>query len=633
MKELKDEEEIIREIAQGKVDVVKVEPLGSALAIYVRDPKPVYETNFVREVASALKRRVLVRTDEQFLKPPEEAKAIIEDIVPEEAGIKAIYFKQPFGEVVIVAEKPGLVIGKNGERLREIMVKSTWSPVVERAPSRPSQTLESMRKSEVEYAAEKKKFLLKLGKRLARKPDTALQWARVLMLGGFREVGRSCMLLQTNKSNILIDCGVNPAAPPTEPEKAFPFLGKAGIPLSEIDAIILTHAHTDHMTFIPYLYRYGYEGPVYITPPTKPIMALMQNDYLTVTKKYYDIDPPFSKKDIRKELIHTIPVDYGRVVSVTPDVKFTFYNAGHILGSSIVHIHIGEGKHNLIYTGDIKYGYTHLFDPAHTAFPRVETIFMESTYGRKDAVNPSRKEAEEKLIGIILKTVKEKKGSVLIPAFAVGRSQEVLLAIENYARKHEWDIPVWIDGMILEALAIHMAYPEYLKRGLERRILSNDNPFEFEYIKVAKGKSKEEIVDGEPSVIIAPSGMLTGGPSVEYLKLMAPEKRHSIVFVGYQAPMTLGSKIQQGLKEVPVMDEGQMKMLKINMDVYTAEGFSGHSDRRELMAWLSHLSNRPSRVYTMHGDGKATIELARDIKRRFHIDTYAPWNLEALRLF
>jgi len=631
MKELKEEEATIREIAGSKVDVVKVEPLGSSIAIYVRDPKAIYETNFVREVASALKRRILVRTDEQFLKPPEEAKRIIEEIVPKEAGIERIYFKQPFGEVVIVAKKPGLVIGKSGERLREIMVKSTWSPVVERAPSRPSQTLESMRKSDVEYAGEKKRFLLKLGRRLARKPSTALQWARVMMLGGFREVGRSCMLLQTNKSNILIDCGVNPAS--TKPEEAFPYIGKAGITLDEVDAIILTHAHTDHMTFIPFLYRYGYEGPVYLTPPTRPIMALMQNDYLTVMKKYYGQEPPFSKKDIRKELLHTITVDYGRVINVTDDVKFTFYNAGHILGSSIVHIHIGEGRHNLIYSGDIKYGYTHLFDPAHTAFPRVETLFVESTYGRRDAVNPSRREAEEKLINIILKTVKEKKGSVLIPAFAVGRSQEVLLALESYARKHEWDIPIWIDGMILEALAIHMAYPEYLKRGLERRILSNDNPFEFEYIKVAKGKSKEEIVDGEPSVIIAPSGMLTGGPSVEYLKLMAPEKRHSIVFVGYQAPGTLGSKIQQGMREVPIFEEGEMKMLKINMDVYTAEGFSGHSDRRELMSWLSHLSNRPSRIYTMHGDGRATVELARDIKRKLRVESYAPWNLEAIRLF
>jgi len=631
MKELKEEEATIREIAGDRVEVTKVEPLGSSIAIYVRNPKAIYETNFVREVAGALKRRVLVRTDEQFLKSPEEAKRIIEEIVPKEAGIERIYFKQPFGEVVIVARKPGLVIGKSGERLREIMVRSTWSPVVERAPSRPSQTLESMRKSDVEYASEKKKFLLKLGKRLARKPTTALQWARVMMLGGFREVGRSCMLLQTNKSNILIDCGVNPAS--TKPEEAFPFIGRAGVALDDIDAIILTHAHTDHMTFIPFLYRYGYEGPVYLTPPTRPIMALMQNDYLTVMKKYYGQEPPFSKKDIHKELIHTITVDYGRVINVTDDVKFTFYNAGHILGSSIVHIHIGEGKHNLIYSGDIKYGYTHLFDPAHTAFPRVETLFVESTYGRRDAVNPSRREAEEKLINIILKTVKEKKGSVLIPAFAVGRSQEVLLAIEHYARNNEWDIPIWIDGMILEALAIHMAYPEYLKRGLERRILSNDNPFEFEYIRVAKGKSKEEIVDGEPSVIIAPSGMLTGGPSVEYLKLMAPEKRHSIVFVGYQAPGTLGSKIQQGMKEVPVFEEGEMKMLKINMDVYTAEGFSGHSDRRELMAWLSHLSNRPSRVYTMHGDGRATIELARDIKRKLRVESYAPWNLEAIRLF
>jgi predicted metal-dependent RNase len=187
--------------------------------------------------------------------------------------------------------------------------------------------------------------------------------------------------------------------------------------------------------------------------------------------------------------------------------------------------------------------------------------------------------------------------------------------------------------MIMEASAIHTAYPEYLREQLQRRILSDKSPFENPMIKVARGLSKEEIVNGEPAVILAPSGMLTGGPSYEYLKMMADDPKNTLVFVGYQSQLSLGSKLQQGMRELPILgDDGKMKTLQVNMGVETAEGFSGHSDRAQLMAYLRQLRPTPERIFTLHGDYMKTEEFARAIGMMLKKESYALADLEAVRL-
>ncbi len=626
-------EDKIKELTPEDIKVVKVEPLGLAIAVYVRDIKAVYEHgDYIRKLASTLKKKVLVRTEQTKLLPPEKAKEKIKEIVGEEAGITNIWFKPSVSEVVIEALKPGIVIGKEGSGLKSIILETGWSPSVLRAPTMPSKMLEGVRKSEITYEEEIKKHLIKTGKKINDVLKYETSWIRVSMLGAFREVGRSSILVQTKNSNIIVDCGINPAS--FDPEYAFPNLGFVNVPLSEIDAVVISHAHTDHIGFLPYLFKYGYDGPVYMTSPSKELTALLQRDYINIVKKYWDQDPPYDKKDIQKELRHIITIPYGEVVDITPEVKLTFYNAGHVLGSAIVHLHIGEGKHNLVYSGDIKFGFTQLFNPAEINFPRIETLFMESTYGGRRDVSPNRNERDALLKKIISETI-EKKGSVLIPVFALGRSQELMLTLEEFARKDkDWNIPVYIDGMVLEATAIHTAYPEYLRNHLQRRILSNDSPFEWDMIKVAKGNDRSAIVnEEEPSIILAPSGMLTGGPSVDYLKLMAEDEKNTLIFVGYQSSMSLGAKVQKGIREIQSTDEnGKLKTLKINMRVETVEGFSGHSDRKQLMSWIKNLSYKPRRIFTMHGDYNKTEELARDIWNSFNIPSAAPLNLEAYRL-
>ena len=628
----KEIEKIVEEIMPSECNVTKVEPEGLNIVIYIKNVKAFYKNDqLIKRLAGSLRKKVSVRVDPSGLMDTDEAKKKIKGIVSEDAKISNIMFSPEFSEVHIEALKPGLVIGKGGSILKEIMLNTGWSPVVLRTPTIPSATLAGIRKAAVADGEERKKFLVSVGKKICQTTPQS-DWVRAVLLGAFREVGRSCTLIETPNSKVLIDVGINPVT--GESNKAYPYLNMLGFPLEELDAVIITHGHMDHMGFVPYLYAYGYDGPVYCTSPTRDLMGLLQKDYLNLAKKALGITPPYTKKDIQTELKKIIPVEYGEVVDITPEIKMTLYNAGHIIGSAMVHLHIGEGLHNLVHTGDMKFGYTKLFEPANVNFPRVETLFIESTYGGRNDVTPNRRQMEERLLNIIKETA-AKGGKVLIPVFAVGRSQEIMLVLEDYYRRENsgFDLPVYIDGMVLEASAIHTAYPEYLRDNVERRILSNNSPFESPMLKVAKGTERKDIVDGEPCVILAPSGMLTGGPSVEYLNMMAEDERNTLIFVGYQSPLSMGHKIQKGMKEIPLTGEdGKTKIMKVNMRVETVEGFSGHSDRYQLMAFIKNLRPTPERVFTTHGDWGKTEELARSIGSMIKRECRAPLNLEAIRL-
>ncbi len=621
----------ITEIMPKECEVSKIEPEGLAMVIYLKNIPAFYRTeSLIKQLAGAIKKKVTIRGDPSILMPVDSAKKVIESLIPAEAGVKKITFVPEMCEVHIEALKSGLVIGKGGSLLKEIMLKTNWSPVVIRAPTMPSVTLDGVRKINIVGAAERKKFLVDIGKKICQ-PTPSSDWIRVVALGGFKEVGRSCLLVQTQHSKVLIDVGVN--ASTSDTSKAYPYLNMTGFSLEELDAVVISHGHMDHMGFLPYLFAYGYDGPVYCTPPTRDFMVLLQQDYINLCKKSLNIEPLYTKKDIHNELKHIIPVDYGEVVDITPEIKMTLYNAGHILGSASVHLHIGEGAHNLVYSGDLKFGFTRLFDPANTRFPRLETLLIESTYGGRNDVSLSRHESEDRLTKIIEETI-AKKGKVLIPVFAVGRSQEIMLVLEEYVRRHpEFQVPIYIDGMVLEASAIHTAYPEYLREQLQRRILSDRSPFENPLLKVAKGTDRMKIVEGDPAIILAPSGMLSGGPSLEYLKMMAGDEKNTLIFVGYQSSLSLGHKIQTGAKEIPVTgDDGKTKLMSIKMRVETAEGFSGHSDRAQLMAYLKNLRPSPERVITMHGDLNKTEDFARSAGMLLRKESRAMGDLEAYRL-
>lgn len=629
---LEDAKEQIRKIAPSDVNITAIEFEGPVVVIYTRDMEKFASNNdIVRQLAQGLRRRVAIRPDPGMLADPEVVEKRIREIIPEDAQITDIYFEDDTGEVTIEAIAPGLVIGKHGSILNEIKKEVGWAPKVVRAPPLPSKTVSDIRNYLRQISDERKSFLKKVGRRLARPRIEGESWVRMTALGGYREVGRSATLLSTRESKVLIDCGVDPS----DKEGATPYFNAPEIqPLENLDAIVITHAHLDHCALLPALFKYGYDGPIYCTPPTRDLMSLMQLDYIKVSfgegKK-----APYESSHVREMVAHCIPLKYGETTDIAPDIRLTFQNAGHILGSAVCHFHIGDGLYNIAFTGDMKFERTWLFNPTVNKFPRLETLVIESTYGGYRDIQPSRVEAGNALKDIVERTMKN-GGKALIPVFAVGRSQEVMLVLEEMMRTSKLpNVPVYLDGMIWEATAIHTAYPEYLNSQLRTQIFQmGQNPFLSPIFKrVETSEMRERIChDIEPCIVLATGGMMNGGPVLEYLKAWADDPKNSLIFVGYQAEGTLGNKIQKGWSELQLSERGKPITVKIRLNVEVAEGFSGHSDRRQLMSYIASLDPKPERIIIGHGDEHKCSDLASSIYKKFNVETRAPMNLETIRM-
>ncbi|RAP46424.1 MAG: hypothetical protein BZ135_03520 [Methanosphaera sp. rholeuAM6] len=625
-------ERIIERLPE-EVKLAKVEFEGPEIVIYTKNPEIIKDNgSLIRDLAKDIRKRIIIRSDKSVLTEPQETIKKIEEIVPEEAEMTDISFDDVTNEVIIESKKPGLVIGKYGTTSREIVKQTGWAPKILRTPPVASETVQKIRLTLKRNSKERKKFLQELGKKIHRESRFDNDWVRLTSLGGFREVGRSCLFLQTPNSKVILDCGVNVAG--VDEKTAFPYLNVPEFNLSTLDAVIVTHAHLDHTGFVPYLYHYGYEGPTYCTTPTRDMMTLLQQDHIDISHRE-DNPLPFNIKDVKEAIKRTITLDYGEVTDISPDIRLTLHNAGHIVGSAMAHLHIGDGKHNFVYTGDFKNEKSRLLEPSVTRFPRIESMVMESTYGGHEDVTPTRNTAEKELIKSIYGTL-NRGGKVLIPVFAVGRAQEIMIVLEEYINHGILrDVPVYIDGMIWEATAIHTAHPEFLSNDLRDQIFHiGKNPFTSEvFKKVTNNEQRRKIIDSnEPCIILSTSGMLTGGNSVEYFKMLCEDEDNSIIFVGYQSEGSLGRRIQKGYKEAPLDDDGVTRLYHINLEVTTIDGFSGHSDRKQLMEYVRRLSPKPDKILVCHGDAYKALDLASSIYRSYKIETKTPMNLETTRL-
>ena len=457
---------------------------GANIVLYTGD-KDFFKTgeSKIKAVVDRVKKRIELRAEKSILASEDETEKTIRGIVPEEAEITAVIFDVQRSSLVVEAKKPGLVIGKMGSILNDIKKATMWTPSVRRSPAIPSKITEKIRSVLYANNTYRRKFLNDIGNKIydewtSEKMDI---WARVTCLGGGRQVGRSCFLLQTPNSKILLDCGINPGV--SEGPDKFPYLNVSEIgDLNTIDAIILSHAHLDHSGLIPYLYKMGYKGPVYLTPPTMDVAALLALDFVGVAYKQA-ASPLYRAEDIKEMVRHSICLDYGEVTDITKDIRITFYNAGHVLGSSEVHINIGNGLHNLVYSGDMKYLKTRLLDPAVNHFPRAETIIMESTYGGKDDVLPPRADTENKFIELANQVI-DRKGKILLPELGLGHAQEtVLRVVEAVSSGSLPNIPIYIDGMIWDINAIHTVYPDFLSSSVRNQVFQDNNPFLSDIIK------------------------------------------------------------------------------------------------------------------------------------------------------
>jgi len=621
---------LITEKLSGKITEANFE--GANIVVYTNNENFFREgEGKIKEIVNEIKKRIELRADQKILADKDSAEVQIRKIIPQDAEITQIIFDFHRSVVIIEAKKPGLVIGKQGSILNEIKETTLWATEVQRSPAIKSQITDNIRS--VLYANNnyRRKFLNETGKKIYKEwnPEKSDIWIRLTFLGGARQVGRSCILLQTPNSKVLVDCGIDVAS---SGKDKFPYFNIPEFDITQLDAIVLSHAHLDHSGLLPYLYKMGYKGPVYMTTPSRDISALMALDFIGVAYKQAAA-PLFSSKDVLEMVKHSICLNNNEVTDITPDIRITFYNAGHCLGSSLIHFNIGNGAHNLVYTGDFKYEKSRLLDPAVNIFPRVETIITESTYGGKENILPPRQKAEEELLEIINKTIK-RKGKVLIPELGLGRAQETMLILEDAMKNGNLEkIPVYIDGMIWDINAIHTAYPDFLSNRVRNEIFQDKNPFVSEtFSRVGSAQERKAVIEGGPCVVLATSGMLVGGASVEYFREFAGNKNNSLVFVCYQGSGSLGRQVQEGLKETIMESDGKQEKVAINFETHTIDGLSAHAGRNEIISFFNNIHPKPKRIIINHGEISREIDLSSALHKLNKVETNVPRTLETLRL-
>ena len=629
LKRIKDE--IVQNLP-SEITVKKIEFEGPEIAVYSEnsDVEAIESSTVLKDLAKTMRKRVVFRWNVDKRKDPAETESYIRNLINEDAEITDIEFDHTRGEVIIESGKPGLVIGKKGVNLKDIRTNTFWQPRTIRTPPLPSRTIQLIRGMLTKERQTQKDILLRIGKRIHRPALFNDLNIRMTALGGFREVGRSCILMQTRDSNVLLDCGLNVG----NPGDRFPYFYIPEFSIRDLDAVIISHAHLDHCGLVPFLFKYGYRGPVYSTLPTRNLSTMLQLDFIQICDKEGS-PSPYSKRDVKSTVLHTIPLSWGKVTDIAPDIKLTLHNSGHILGSSMIHLHFGKGDYNFVYTGDFKFQKTRLLEKAAVKFPRVESLLIESTYGGPQDRIPSRQESEKELKQILNSTLK-RGGKVLVPVLAVGRAQELLIVLEEYISKGFIDkVPIFIDGLISEATAIHTANPDFLSSDLREKILhQGKNPFLSDYFETVSAQEERlDIIKGGPCIIMATSGMLIGGPSVQYLRALANDSKNTLIFVSYQVSGTLGSRILRGFREFQYVNaKGRTQLVKLNLKVFILEGFSGHSSRSQISQFLRRIQPRPKSIIVNHGEESKAISLSTMIHKKLRKSTRAPKNLETLFL-
>ncbi|MDW3625279.1 MAG: beta-CASP ribonuclease aCPSF1 [Nitrososphaeraceae archaeon] len=657
-KYVKDEEAIIKTIfesipKESQITLARFE--GPNIALYTKNPRfSLTElTYYLSSLSKNLKKRFVVRTDQSIRLQEDETRSIVSRILPKEVIVSALFCDEATGEVVLEVNKPESVIS---ETIINIAEATGWIAHLRRSPHIPSMSIKNIHTILKSSSKERSNFLRELGNRVFRDPiikkedetqekenmsEKALvndkqnkNWNNkevyIFCLGGVKQVGRSCFIVMTSESKIMLDCGINPGE--NNAIDAYPRIDWFDFKLEDLDAIIISHAHIDHQGFLPTLFKYGYDGPVYCTEPTLPLMNLLQLDSVKISQNN-GVYCPYEIRDINEIIKHCITLPYGKPTDISPDTTITLNNAGHIMGSATVHLNI-SGAHNILYSGDYKYAKTQLLDSAVSNYPRVETLITESTYGASSDLMPDQRVVYNSFTENINQTLTN-GGKVLIPVPAVGRAQEIMLVLDKEMKEGRLiEAPIYIEGMISEASAIHMSYAHYLGQEVRRSVSQGINPFQSEYFTVVNGwgKRDEVLKDQNPAIIMATSGMLEGGPSVEYFKEIATKENNKMIFVSYQINGTLGRRVLDGnTNEVSMMEKnGKVKVIPLKCKTQKIDGFSGHSDFNQILNFVSRI--KPKRVLVNHGERTKSENTASTIYNKLGIRSSVPDNREILKL-
>lgn len=460
---------------------------------------------------------------------------------------------------------------------------------------------------------------------------------KIKFTGAAGTVTGSCHYLEIEDKKVLLDCGLFQGKKEVEElnYEEFQFNPK------EIDYLFLSHSHIDHSGRIPLLVKKGFQGKIYATKPASDLCSIMLMDSAHIheveaewkTRKALrkgeeEVKPLYTSEDAAESLKLFNPVLYDQKVEIDENITLRFKDAGHILGSAIIELWIKENgeEEKLVFTGDLGMKNKPILRNPEIV-EECDYLIIESTYGNR--LHEEVEKRTDKLIDVLVKTIKE-EGTVVIPSFAVGRTQDIIYELNKYydgketeSKKILQDIPVYIDSpLATKATQIFNQNPQAFDKEARDYIMKGDNPLFFKNLHFTQSvdDSKALNISTEPKIIISASGMCEAGRIRHHLKHNLWRYNAAVVFVGYQADGTLGQRLKDGEKEVKILGEE----IKVNANIYSIEGFSGHGDRDDLLAWLKEIKKTPKKTFIVHGEEDAREEFAETIKNQLGLDTIIP---------
>ncbi|MCI2061836.1 MAG: MBL fold metallo-hydrolase [Eubacteriaceae bacterium] len=455
---------------------------------------------------------------------------------------------------------------------------------------------------------------------------------KIKFCGAATGVTGSCHMITSGTHKILLDCGQFQGGKAQEAlnYEEFPF------DPAEIECVVLSHAHIDHCGRLPLLMKKGFKGKIYCTEATADLLDVMLKDSGYIHEKEAEwqnrkneragrplVEPLYTFNDAVDCLKYIQPVLYDQLIDINDDMKIVFNDAGHILGSAITELWTDEGGKvtKLVFSGDLgATGRPILRDP--TIIKKADYVIMETTYGNR--LHPENSGDIEKLIEIIVKTAK-RGGIVVIPSFAVGRTQELIYQLnrfyeENNKYRDELErLNVYVDSpMATTATEVFRRNADVFDEETKAYILKGDNPLDFKNLKFTRTTEESQALnfDRQPKIIISASGMCEAGRIRHHLKHNLWDPRSSVIFVGYQAEGTLGRNLLNGLKDVTLFGE----TIHVNAEIYNLEGFSGHADKDGLMEWLKGFQVTPKQLFLVHGELESKEAFAASVKQETGYD-------------
>ncbi|MDE1850393.1 MAG: MBL fold metallo-hydrolase [Candidatus Micrarchaeota archaeon] len=425
---------------------------------------------------------------------------------------------------------------------------------------------------------------------------------KIKFYGAAGEVGRSCILIESANTRVLLDCGIKLGK-----QEQYPVIEDSEF--KTIDAIVLSHAHLDHCGYLPHVFSTGFNGYIYTTKPTFELVNVLLSDYLKISNP-----KNVTKEGFNKVNKHYKIVDYSQEFAIK-GLKFKLLPAGHVLGSSLVEV--WDSKHRLIYTGDMSLKKTRLLEPAQTENLHDDTLIIESTNaGEQDEVQDDTTTIQ-KLLASVKDTI-NRGGKVVIPSFAVGRAQEVLFILDDYMRSGVIPkVPIYIDGMIGKAMRIYRHNVIYCRKELQQRILmSEDDPFKsanFHNVMTKQMRSKI-MGEHETCIIVTTSGMISGGPILKYLERLAGDAKNKLLFVGYQAEGTMGRTIVEGAREIEL--NGKKVQIKMSVEMHR---LSGHADKEQLSRFITKIHGLKN-IFIVHGEGTKGKFMQEALEKKYKVN-------------